>query len=79
LAEEKAGRPQSAWRRTVPTYRGSRRTALSAAGGNNLEILGADLASQCLQRGLVDEIRSNTQSGAVTMLRFRVPRASSLL
>src|SRR5262249_55959471 len=29
-------------------------TALSAAGGKNLEILGADLASQCLQRGLVD-------------------------
>ncbi len=25
-------------------------TALSAAGGKNLEILGADLASQCLQR-----------------------------
>jgi dihydrofolate reductase len=71
-------------------------TALSAAGGKNLEILGADLASQCLQRGLVDEILvyvlpvllgdgvrfstptlhridlepfSNTQSGAVTMLR----------
>ena len=77
-------------------------TALSAAGGKNLEILGADLASRCLQRGLVDEILvyvlpvllgdgvrfstptlhridlepfSNTQSGAVTMLRFRVPRA----
>jgi dihydrofolate reductase len=76
-------------------------TALSAAGGKNLEILGADLASQCLQRGLVDEVLvyvlpvllgdgvrfstptlrridlepfSNTQSGAVTMLRFRVPR-----
>ena len=81
-------------------------TALSAAGGKNLEVLGADLASQCLQRGLVDEILvyvlpvllgdgvrfstptlhridlepfSNTQSGAVTMLRFRVPRASSVL
>ena len=77
-----------------------------AAGGKNLEILGADLASQCLQRGLVDEILvyvlpvllgdgvrfstptlhridlepfSNTQSGAVTMLRFRVPRATSVL
>ena len=76
-------------------------TALRAAGDKNLEILGADLASQCLQRGLVDEILvyvlpvllgdgvrfstptlhridlepfSNTQSGAVTMLRFRVPR-----
>jgi dihydrofolate reductase len=74
-------------------------TARAAAGGKNLEILGADVAAQCLQRGLVDEILvyvlpvllgdgvrfsppsldridlepfSNTQSGAVTMLRFRV-------
>lgn len=31
-------------------------TALAAAGGKNLEILGADVAGQCLQRGLVDEI-----------------------
>jgi len=31
-------------------------TARSAAGDKNLEILGADLAAQCLQRGLVDEI-----------------------
>ena len=31
-------------------------TARSAAGEKNLEILGADLASQCLQRGLVDEV-----------------------
>ena len=31
-------------------------TALDAAGGRNLEILGADVAGQCLQRGLVDEI-----------------------
>jgi dihydrofolate reductase len=31
-------------------------TALSAAGGKNLEILGADVASQCLRRKLVDEI-----------------------
>lgn len=31
-------------------------TALDAAGGKNLEILGADVASQCLRRGLVDEI-----------------------
>ena len=31
-------------------------TALPAAGGKNLEILGADVASQCLHRGLVDEI-----------------------
>src|SRR4051812_41462912 len=31
-------------------------TALDAAGDGNLEILGADVASQCLRRGLVDEI-----------------------
>ena len=31
-------------------------TALDAAGGKNLEILGADVASQCLQRRFVDEI-----------------------
>jgi dihydrofolate reductase len=31
-------------------------TALEAAGGKNLEILGADVAGQCLGRGLVDEI-----------------------
>jgi dihydrofolate reductase len=31
-------------------------TALDAAGGQNLEILGADVAGQCLERGLVDEI-----------------------
>ena len=31
-------------------------TALQAADGKNLEILGADVARQCLQRGLVDEI-----------------------
>ena len=30
-------------------------TARAVAGGRNLGILGADLASQCLQRGLVDE------------------------
>ncbi|WP_375425839.1 dihydrofolate reductase family protein [uncultured Friedmanniella sp.] len=76
-------------------------TAQAAAGPKNVEILGADLASQCLQQGLVDEVLvyvlpvllgdgvrfstptlgrvelepySNTQSGAVTMLRFRVRR-----
>lgn len=32
-------------------------TALAAAGGKNLEILGADVARQCLQWGLVDEIQ----------------------
>jgi dihydrofolate reductase len=31
-------------------------TARVVAGGKNLEILGADLASQCLRRGLVDEV-----------------------
>lgn len=31
-------------------------TARAATGGKNLEILGADLASQCLQRRLVDEV-----------------------
>jgi dihydrofolate reductase len=31
-------------------------TALDAAGGKNLEIIGADVAGQCLRRGLVDEI-----------------------
>ena len=31
-------------------------TALNAAGGKNLEILGADVAGQCLEHGLVDEI-----------------------
>ncbi|MDX6535544.1 MAG: hypothetical protein QOF68_3288 [Gaiellales bacterium] len=31
-------------------------TALDAANGKNLEILGADVAGQCLTRGLVDEI-----------------------
>ena len=31
-------------------------TALDAAGGKDLEILGADVAGQCLQRGLVDQI-----------------------
>ncbi|HWG02390.1 MAG TPA: dihydrofolate reductase family protein [Trebonia sp.] len=76
-------------------------TARAAAGGKNLEILGADVAGQCLRRGLVDEILvyvlpvllgdgvrfsptglpridlepvASTRSGAVTVLRFRVPR-----
>jgi dihydrofolate reductase len=31
-------------------------TALDAAGDKNLEVLGADVAGQCLHRGLVDEI-----------------------
>jgi dihydrofolate reductase len=79
-------------------------TALDAAAGKDLEILGADVASQCLQRGLVDEILvyvlpmllgdgirfsppglarvdlapiSSTRSEAVTILRFRVHKASS--
>ena len=80
-------------------------TALEAAGGKNLEILGADVATQCLQRGLVDEILvyvlpvllgdgirfsspglaridleqlDSTRSGAVTILRFRVRKRSSV-
>jgi dihydrofolate reductase len=32
-------------------------TALDAAGGKNLDILGADVAAQCLRQGLVDEIQ----------------------
>jgi dihydrofolate reductase len=32
-------------------------TAREAAGGKNLEILGADVAAQCLRRGLGDEIQ----------------------
>jgi dihydrofolate reductase len=31
-------------------------TGLAAAGGKDLEVLGADVAGQCLRRGLVDEI-----------------------
>ncbi len=31
-------------------------TSLDAAGGKDLQILGADVAGQCLRRGLVDEI-----------------------
>jgi dihydrofolate reductase len=80
-------------------------TALDAAGERNLEILGADVAGQCLRRGLVDEILvyvlpvllgdgvrfsspglaridlepvSSRRSGAVTILRFRVPKLPRL-
>src|SRR5204862_3522966 len=80
-------------------------TARTAAGGKNLEILGANVAGQCLRRGLVDEILvyvlpvllcdgvrfsspglgridlepvSSTQSEAVTILRFRVRKQSSV-
>ena len=35
---------------------GKRSPRRDAAGGKNLEILGADVAGQCLRRGLVDEI-----------------------
>jgi dihydrofolate reductase len=31
-------------------------TSLEAAGSKDLEVLGADVAGQCLQRGLVDEV-----------------------
>ena len=78
-------------------------TAHAVAGGKNVEILGAELASQCLRRGLVDEVLvyvlpvllgdgvsfstsglgridlepvSNSQSGPVTMLRFRVRKST---
>ena len=74
-------------------------TALAAAGDKNLELLGADVASQAFRRGLVDEILvyllpvvlgggvpfspagsvrvdldpiASEQSGAATILRFRV-------
>ena len=81
-------------------------TALAAAGGKNLEIIGADVARQCLRRGLVDEILvyvlpvllgdgirffsspglaridleplDSTRSEAVTILRFRVRKQSSV-
>ena len=76
-------------------------TAVAAAGEKNVEILGADVASQCLRRGLVDELLiyvlpvllgdgtrfsstvlpkidlellSSRQEGAVTVLRYRVPK-----
>lgn len=79
-------------------------TALDAAGGKDLEILGADVAAQALRRGLVDEILvyvlpvvlgdgvafspagsvrvdlepiSSKQSGAVTILRFRVRKQAA--
>ncbi|MCR3746605.1 dihydrofolate reductase family protein [Lentzea californiensis] len=79
-------------------------TARAAAGGKDLEVLGADVASQCLRQGLVDEVLvyvlpvllgdgvrystsdlgridlepfANTQSGAVTMLRFRVRKPAA--
>jgi dihydrofolate reductase len=74
-------------------------TALDAAGTRNLELLGADVASQAIRQGLVDEILvyvlpvvlgggvpfspagsvkvdlepiGTEQSGATTILRFRV-------
>ena len=51
-------------------------TALDAAGGKNLEILGADVAGQCLQRGLVDEILvPNCRCCSATAFASR-PRAS---
>jgi dihydrofolate reductase len=36
-------------------------TARGAAGGKNLEILGTDVAGQCLQRGLVDAQSANAR------------------
>jgi len=78
-------------------------TALDAARGKDLEILGADVASQALRHGLVDEILvyllpvvlgsgvpfspagsvtvalepvASERSGAATILRFKVSRAT---
>ena len=54
-------------------------TALDAAGGKNLEILGADVAGQCLRRGLVDESRRDLgvcDAGAARRRHPPPPRAS---
>lgn len=99
LTHQPPGRPDPAVTFLTCDVEEAVATARAAAGGKNLEILGADVAAQCLQRRLVDEILvyvlpvllgdgvrfsppslgridlepfSNTQSGAVTMLRFRV-------
>ena len=44
-------------------------TALDAAGGKNLEILGADVAAQCFQRGLVDRGPGLCTAGAARRRR----------
>jgi len=53
-------------------------TALDAAGGNNLEVLGADVASQCLQRGCCHETSVRTTvkgpAGWHAPRLFSVPR-----
>ena len=56
LTHEPPGRPDPAVTFLTGDIGDAVTTALDAAGGKNLEILGADLARQCLQRGLVDEI-----------------------
>jgi dihydrofolate reductase len=52
-------------------------TARAVAGGKNLEILGADLASQCLQRGLVDEVWSMSYLCCSATACASQPRASA--
>ena len=51
-------------------------TARDAAGGRNLEVLGADVAGQCLGRGLVDEILVYVMPVLLgDGIRFSAPRA----
>jgi dihydrofolate reductase len=54
-------------------------TALDAAGGKNLEILGAGGAGQCLRRGLVDEILVYVLPAPLNRLSRRKPRCPPAL
>jgi dihydrofolate reductase len=56
LTHRPLGRPSPEIRTLSGDIEEAVATALSAGGGKNLEVLGADVAGQCLQRGLVDEI-----------------------
>jgi dihydrofolate reductase len=56
LTHKPPARPDSSVTFLTGDIREAVATALEAAGGKNLEIIGADMARQCLQRGLVDEI-----------------------
>ena len=49
-------------------------TARAAAGDKDVVVVGADVARQCLEEGLVDELEpvSSSHSGSVTLLQFRV-------
>lgn len=55
-------------------------TALAAARGKNVEIFGADVARQCLERGLVDEIPCTScryySATAPASTRLRPPHGS---